>query len=112
MADPEEDEAEQPGAAFNMAKAEAEFAVTLAAEMVEQQVILDSIQDEAYVVANRAFLRQEQAASDALFAELDADIEEDEAGAEQPEPPEEPELQLPPIYTKPGTEIIGISDED
>jgi hypothetical protein len=57
------------------------------------------------VEANRAFLRREQAETDALFAELDAEIEAKEAGAEQPEGPE---LQLPP----PDTEILIISDEE
>lgn len=106
LADPEEEEAEQPAPGFNMAEAEAEFAVAQSAEMAEQQAILESIQDEAYVEANRKFIRQEQAASDALFAELDAEIEEEEAGAEQPE------AQLPPMYPEPGTEIVDISNEE
>ena len=88
---------------------EAEFAVAQAAEMAEQQAILKSIQDEAYVEANCAFLQQEQAASDALFAELGAEIEVEEARAGQAE---EPELQLPPMYPEPGTEIVDISDEE
>ena len=71
--------------------------------------ILESIQDEAYVEANRAFLRRERAEFDALFAELDAEIEAEEAGAEQPE---EPELQLPPMLSEPGTDIIDISDDE
>ena len=74
-----------------MDEAEAEFAVAQAAGMAEQQAILESIQDEAYVEADRAFLQREQKESDALFAELDAEIEAEEAGAE------EPELQLPPM---------------
>ena len=77
--------------------------------MAEQQAILESIQDEAYVEANRPFLRQEQAASDALFAELDAEIEAEEAGADQPE---EPELQMPPMLPEPGTEIVDIFDDE
>jgi hypothetical protein len=56
--------------------------------------------------------RQDQAASDALFSELDAEIEEEEAGVEQLEAPEEPELQLPPMLPEPGTEIVVISDEE
>jgi hypothetical protein len=47
-------------------------------------------------------------ATDALFTELDMEIKE-EAGAEQPEAPE---LQLPPMYPEPGTEIVDISDEE
>ena len=70
---------------------------------------MEFIQDEAYVEANRAFLRREQAESDALFVELDAKIEAEEAGAEQPE---SPELQLPPMLLEPGTEIIDISDDE
>ena len=77
--------------------------------MAEQQAILESIQDEAYVEANRAFLRREQAESDALFAELDAEIEAEEAGEEQPG---EPELQLLPMLPEPGMEIVMISDEE
>jgi hypothetical protein len=64
------------------------------------------------VEANRAFLRREQAASDALFAELNTEIDAEEAGAEEPEAPEEPELQLPPMLSKPGTEIVDISDKE
>ena len=79
----EQREQQLPG--FNMEQAEAVFAIAQSEEMVEQQAILESIQDEAYVEANRAFLRREQAESDALFAELDAEIEAEEAGAEQPE---------------------------
>ena len=112
MAPMEVDEAEEPDqqvSPFNMEQAEAEFAVAQSGVMAEQQAILESIQDEAYVEANRAFLRREQAESDALFAELDAEIEAEEAGAEQPE---EPELQLPPMLPEPGTEIVDISDDE
>ena len=62
VADPEEDDADKPALGFNMAEAEAEFTVAQAAEMAEQLAILESIQDEAYVEANRQFLRQEQVA--------------------------------------------------
>ena len=55
--------------------------------------------------ANRQFLRQEQAASNALFAELNTEIEAEEAGAEQPETSE---LLLLPMYPEPGTEIVDI----
>ena len=41
-----------------MEQAEAEFAVAQAEEMAEQQAILESIQDEAYMEANRMFLRR------------------------------------------------------
>ena len=109
MAPMEVEEAKEPDqqvSAFNMEQAEAEFAVAQSDEMAEQQAILESIQDEAYVEANRAFLRREQAESDALFTELAAEIEAEEAGAEQPE------LQLPPMLPEPGTEIVVISDEE
>ena len=89
---------------FNMEQAEVEFVVAQSGEMAEEQAIPESIQNEAYVEANRAFLRREQAEIDALFAELDAEIEAEEAGAEQPE------LQLPPMLRKPSTEIVMISD--
>ena len=95
----EQPEQELPG--FNMEQAEAEFAVAQSDEMAEQQAILESIQDEAYVEANRAFLWREQKESDALFAELDADIEAEEL-----------ELQLPPMLPEQGTEIVDISDDE
>ena len=95
-----------------MAEAEAEFAVAQAAEMAEQQAILESIQDEAYVEANRQFFRQEQAASDTLFAELGAEIEEEEeTRTKPPEASEARELQLLPMLPESGTEIVDISDE-
>lgn len=68
---------------FNMEQAEAEFAVAWSDEMARQQAILKSIQDEAYVEANWAFLRPEQAESGLLFVELETKIEAEEAGAEQ-----------------------------
>lgn len=55
--------------------------------MAEQQPILESIQDEAYVEANRVFLRRQQAETDVLFDKLDMEIETEEAGAEQLEAP-------------------------
>ena len=45
--------------------------------MAEQTAILESIQDEAYVESNRRFLREEQAKTDVLFDELDAEQEAD-----------------------------------
>ena len=81
-----------------MEQAEAEFAGAQSDEMAEQQAILETIQNETCVEANREFLRPEQAESDALFAELDAEIEAEEAGAEQPEASE---LQLPPMLPEP-----------
>ncbi|KAM3412603.1 hypothetical protein ACQJBY_003995 [Aegilops geniculata] len=108
----EVEEAEQPEQqlpSFNMEQMEAEFAIAQSDEMAEQQAILEFIQDQAYVEANRAFLRQEKAASDALFAELDTEIEAEEARAEQPE---EPQLQLPPMLPELGTEIVDISDDE
>ncbi|KAE8808230.1 hypothetical protein D1007_15370 [Hordeum vulgare] len=67
-----------------------EFATTKVTQMVEQH----AIQDEAYVEANRQFIRQERASIDTLFAELVTEIEA-EAGAKQPE---ESGFGLPPIY--------------
>ena len=72
--------------------------------MAEQQAILESIQDEAYVEANRAFLRREHEESNALFAELDAEIEAEELVL--------PELQLPPMLPEPVTEIVDIFDNE
>ncbi|KAE8783524.1 Cysteinyl-tRNA synthetase [Hordeum vulgare] len=70
VADPED----KPALEFNMAEADAEFAVAQVEEMVEQQAILESIQDEAEVEANRTLIRQKQAEADALFVKLDAEI--------------------------------------
>ena len=50
-------EQQLPG--FNMEQTEAKFAVARSDEIAEPQAILESIQDESYVVANRAFLQQE-----------------------------------------------------
>nr|XP_040244147.1 acidic leucine-rich nuclear phosphoprotein 32 family member B-like [Aegilops tauschii subsp. strangulata] len=41
----------------------------------EETAILESIQDEAYVESNRRFLWEEQAKTDVLFDELDAEQE-------------------------------------
>ena len=54
---------------------EAEFYLGESALMAEQTAILESIQDDAYVESNRHFLREEQAKTDALFDELDAEQE-------------------------------------
>ncbi|KAE8774314.1 hypothetical protein D1007_53340 [Hordeum vulgare] len=62
-----------------MAEVEAEFAVSQSEKMAEQQAILDSIQDEAAVEANRRLIRQRQAEADAPFDELEAE----ESAAEQ-----------------------------
>ncbi|KAE8808307.1 Cysteinyl-tRNA synthetase [Hordeum vulgare] len=86
-----------PTPGFNIKQAEAEFAIAQSKEKVEQWAILKSIQDEAYVDANRRFIRQERAATGALFAELYAEMGA-EAGAEEPEQPREHELQLSSMY--------------
>ena len=51
------------GSGLHMEQAEAEFAVAQANEMVEQQAIPESIQDEAYVKANQRFIRLEWTAT-------------------------------------------------
>ena len=93
------EEAEHQLSGFNMEQIEAEFDVAKSEEMAEQHAIPESIQNVAYVEANPAFLRREQEESDALFAELDAEIE-----PEQPEP----KLLLPAMLAEPGTEIVHI----
>ncbi|KAE8819149.1 Auxin response factor 4 [Hordeum vulgare] len=70
---------------LNMAKAGVEFVVAQADKMTEQQVILDSIRDEAEVESNRRHIRQRQAGADALFDELEAKIAAKEAATDQPE---------------------------
>nr|XP_020178385.1 acidic leucine-rich nuclear phosphoprotein 32 family member B-like [Aegilops tauschii subsp. strangulata] len=54
---------------------EAEFYLGESALMAEQTAILESIQDEAYVESNRRFLLEEQAKTDVLFDELDAELQ-------------------------------------
>ncbi|KAE8812180.1 hypothetical protein D1007_10785 [Hordeum vulgare] len=80
--------------------------------MVEQQTILDSIRDEAEVEANRRLIRQRQAEAEALFDELDTEIEAKEAVAKQLEALEGAELRQAAIYPAEGTEIVVISDEE
>ncbi|KAE8789027.1 hypothetical protein D1007_36890 [Hordeum vulgare] len=65
--------------------AEAEFVVAQPKEMAEQQVVMDSIRGEAKVEASRQLIRQRRAEVDALFDELDAKIEAEEAATEQSE---------------------------
>ena len=79
---------------FNMEDAEAEFVVAQASEMAQHIAILESIQDEAYAETNRQFIRQERATTDALFDEVQAEMDAD-ADAE------EPEVLLPPKYPVP-----------
>ena len=67
-----------PAAGFAMADAETEYETTQAMEMAEQTAILESIQDEAHVEANRQFIRKEQVTTKALFTELDAETEAEE----------------------------------
>lgn len=98
------EEEEEEDAGFAMADAEAEYEAAQAMEMAEQTAILESIEDEAYAEAHRQFIRQEHAATEALFAELDAE--------EVPELSQAQELPHLPVYTAPGTEIVEISDDE
>ncbi|KAE8797861.1 hypothetical protein D1007_27001 [Hordeum vulgare] len=77
---PEDMEEEAPG--LSMAEAKAEFAIAESKEMTEQQVVLDSIQDEAEVEAKRWLIRQRQTEADALFDELDEEIDAEGAATE------------------------------
>ncbi|KAE8780591.1 putative LRR receptor-like serine/threonine-protein kinase [Hordeum vulgare] len=52
-----------------------EFEVTQGAEMVEPHAILESINDKAYVKVNCHFIQQEYVEINALFDELDAEVE-------------------------------------
>lgn len=70
--------------------------------MAGQWAILESIHDEAYVKANRSFIRQDWKAIGALFDELDA-----EANVKVLEEPLEHDLQLPPMYSESGTKIYN-----
>ncbi|KAE8805134.1 hypothetical protein D1007_18877 [Hordeum vulgare] len=99
--EPEAKEEEAP--VWSMAEAEAEFDVAQSMEMAEQQAILDSIRDETEVEANRRLIRQRQSEADALFDELDTEIETEEVAAEQPEVPEGVELRQTAIYSSKDT---------
>ncbi|KAI5021567.1 hypothetical protein ZWY2020_058297 [Hordeum vulgare] len=108
----EEDEEDQPAPGLTMVEAHAEFAIAQAEEMLEQDAILDSIQDEAKVLANHMLIPHRHAKADALFDELDAEIAIKEVATEQSEASEGTELWLPPMDPPEGTEIIDISDEE
>lgn len=60
-------------AGFAMADVKAEYEAAQAVEMAEKTVILKSIQDEAYVKSNRQFILREQAATEVMFAKLNAE---------------------------------------
>jgi hypothetical protein len=63
------------------------------------------------VQSNRQFIHHERAATDALFDEVEMEMDS-EADVEEPKEPWEVELQLPPMYLELGTELVDISDED
>ncbi|KAE8792631.1 hypothetical protein D1007_32811 [Hordeum vulgare] len=87
-----------------MAEMKTEFVVAQSEKMTEQKV-----RDETEVKANRRLIRERQAEVDALFDELDAEIEAEEAAAEQPEGAK---LRQAAIYSPKDTEIVDISDEE
>ncbi|KAE8810293.1 hypothetical protein D1007_13023 [Hordeum vulgare] len=103
-----------------MAEVEEEFVVAQDDEMAEQQAILHSIRDEAEVEADHRLIRQRQAEADALFDEVEAEIETEEAATKQSEASEGgkaptmegTELHLPHIYPSKGTKIVDIFDEE
>ncbi|KAE8775920.1 hypothetical protein D1007_51531 [Hordeum vulgare] len=108
----EEDDPEEKAPDLSMMEAEAEFVITQSKKMAEQQGILDSIRDEAEVEANRRLIRQRQAEANAIFDELEAEIEADEAAVEQPEAPEGAKLRQAAIHSSEGMTIVDISDEE
>ncbi|KAE8808836.1 hypothetical protein D1007_14582 [Hordeum vulgare] len=66
-----------------------EESFTIVEMIVEQHAIMESIQDEAEVDANRRVIRQMQAEEDALFDVLDAEMAADESEVEEDQVPEE-----------------------
>ncbi|KAE8792404.1 hypothetical protein D1007_33010 [Hordeum vulgare] len=80
--------------------------------MTEQQAILNFIRDEAEMETNRRLIRQRQVEANALFDELDAEIEVEKARGEQREPPEGAELPQAAIYLSDGIKIVDIFDEE
>ncbi|KAE8805932.1 putative laccase-11 [Hordeum vulgare] len=107
-----EDDLEEEAPGLSMADEKAEFAVAQSKEMAEHHTILDSIRDEAEVETNRRLIRQRQAEADALFDELEAKIEVEEAAAEQSDAPKGAELRHAAIYPPEDTEIVNIFDEE
>ncbi|KAE8773673.1 hypothetical protein D1007_54076 [Hordeum vulgare] len=103
-------EEEAPG--LSMVKAHAEFVVAQSKEMAKQHAIMDSIWDEAEVEANCRLIWQRQTEADALFYDLDAKIEAEEAASEQPKGAEGAELRQTTIYPPEGMEIVNISDKE
>ncbi|KAE8804651.1 putative LRR receptor-like serine/threonine-protein kinase [Hordeum vulgare] len=97
----------EPIAGFSLAK----YEVAQAMEMAKHPTILESIQDEAYVEANRRFIRQERVATNALFPKLEAE-DEAEADTEEPEELHEAELQLLPLYPELGMKTAHISHDN
>ncbi|KAE8790266.1 hypothetical protein D1007_35407 [Hordeum vulgare] len=69
---------------FAMADTEAEYEAVQVREVAKHTAILESVQDEAFVEANRQFVPQKQAATKVLFNELDAKTE----GVKGSEPPQ------------------------
>ncbi|KAE8801161.1 Cysteinyl-tRNA synthetase [Hordeum vulgare] len=105
----EDSEEDEPAPGFNMAEEDAEFAAAQAEEMAEQHTIIESIQDEVKVEANRELIWWKQAEADMLFDELDAEIPAEEAGADHSEGAE---LQLLRWYPLKGMEIVNISNTE
>ncbi|KAI5011671.1 hypothetical protein ZWY2020_013808 [Hordeum vulgare] len=111
--DPYEDKTKQPDeetppdAGFDTKDAMAELAVTKVMEMDEKKVIMESIQNEAYVECHRHFIRQERATTNMLFVEFH---EEDGAKVKEPEQSQEPQLRLLPMYLESGTKTVGITE--
>lgn len=91
-----------------MADAEVEYEDAQPMDIVEQTVVLETIQDKAYVEASLQFTREKHALTEALFVKLDAK-EEVEEGPEIPQLQELPHL---PVYWAPGTETIVISNNE
>ena len=104
----EEADATEPVSGFTVEEAMAKFTIAQAPEMTEQTTILESIQDGAYVESNRHFIRRELVETDALFDEVEAEME----AVAEAEQPKEAELRLSSMYLEPGTEITDISDEN
>ncbi|KAE8773382.1 putative LRR receptor-like serine/threonine-protein kinase [Hordeum vulgare] len=90
-----------------MEQTEAKFVVAQANEMIEQHDILESIKDEAYVMANQRFICRkggDRRPFDEFKAEMDAETATENL--------REPELWLLLMYPPLDTELVDISHEE
>lgn len=93
-----------PAAGFAMDDALAEFEVAQAEEEAEQQAILESIQSEVEVAANRRYLCEADVELEELFADMESDKEPELRASAN-------DQEASPSGTS-GTKAVDISDDE